>query len=86
MAQKGPNDKFWIGMVKDYFDFYSWEGNFYSTLKERVEKIVPQELRRYDWRMYRKTIVVLIMFFIGLYLYIFNNSFLSVVFFSFAAA
>lgn len=73
-------------MVKDYFDFYSWEGNFYSTVKERVEKIVPQELRRYDWRMYRKTIVVLIMFFIGQYLYIFDNSFLSVVFFSFAAA
>ena len=86
MAKKGPNEKYWIGMVQDYWDFYSWDGDFYSTVKERVEKVVPKEKRRFHWKMYIKTIIVLIGYFIGMYLYMFVNSWWAALIFSFISA
>lgn len=54
-------------MVRDYFDFYSWDGKFYDTLKERVEKVVPKENRRHHWEMYAKFWVIIFMFFLSMY-------------------
>lgn len=42
MAKRGPHQKYWIGMVKDYYDFYSWEGEFYDEVKRRVEAKIPR--------------------------------------------
>ena len=67
MAKRGPHQKYWIGMVRDYDDFYNWDGEFYDELKKRVEDKVPHEIRRYDPRMYWKTAVILVLFFATLY-------------------
>ena len=86
MAKQGPNEKYWIGMVRDYWDFYAWDGEFYNTVKERVEKVVPKENRWYHWKMYWKTITVLFGYFIGMYLYMFINTWWAAVIFSFISA
>ena len=74
LAKSMPPDKYCIGYVRDYVDFYSWDGDFYDTLKERVEAFLPRKLRRYDPRMYFKTAVVLISWTLGMigYFYFFN--------------
>ena len=66
-------------MVKDYFDFYSWDGEFYDEVKRRVEAIMPREKRRYDPRMYFKSVFCVICFLVSLYMYIFWNTWWSAV-------
>ena len=56
MVKKGPPQEFLIGSVRDYEDFYSWDGSFYSTLKERVEKAMPKSKRQNDWKLILKGI------------------------------
>ena len=70
LAAKGPQQRYWIGMVRDYYDFYSWEGGFYSEVKKRVEEKVPHENRRFHWTMYIKFFVILTLFFTFQYLYV----------------
>lgn len=82
MAKQGPFQKYWIGMVQDYHDFYSWDGKFYDVVKERVEKIVPHELRRYDNRMYVKFWVIIISFVYTMYLYIAYHTWWAAVIFA----
>jgi fatty acid desaturase len=74
LARAGPPNKYCIGQVRDYEDFYSWDGDFYNTLKERVEAFMPRKLRRYDPRMYVKTAIVMVAWTFGLigYFYYFN--------------
>lgn len=59
-AKAGVPEKYCIGYVRDYEDFYSWDGKFYDTVKERVEAAIPKKLRRYDERMYIKTAIILV--------------------------
>ena len=66
-------------MVKDYYDFYSWEGEFYDEVKRRVEAIMPREKRRYDTRMYFKSIICVSCFLVTLYMYIFWNTWWSAI-------
>ena len=40
LTKQGPPQKYYIGDVRDYHDFYSWDGKFYDKLKERVEKAI----------------------------------------------
>ena len=57
-------------MIRDYFDFYSWDGTFYDTLKERVEKAVPRDKRRFHWKMYTKSLIILLSWIYSTYWYI----------------
>lgn len=86
LAKARPPEKFCIGFVRDYFDFYSWDGDFYNTLKERVEAKIPHKLRRYDTRMYAKTAFILISWFINAYFYFTYNDYISATFFAFFSA
>lgn len=81
VAKARPPEKYCIGYVRDYNDFYSWDGTFYNTLKERVEAAVPHKLRRYDPRMYIKTVWVLVLWAMGAYYYFFYNNYLSAILF-----
>lgn len=76
-AKAKPAEKYCIGYVRDYNDFYSWDGEFYDVLKKRVEDFLPKKLRRYDPRMYIKTAIVLVLFFIAEYYYFVHNTYLS---------
>ena len=67
LTKRGPHQKYWIGMVRDYEDFYNWDGEFYDEVKKRVEAIVPHDIRRYDNKMYIKAAVILVLFFATLY-------------------
>mmetsp|Transcript_43563 Transcript_43563/g.60486 ORF Transcript_43563/g.60486 Transcript_43563/m.60486 type:complete len:236 (-) Transcript_43563:1045-1752(-) len=37
MLKQGPPKKYMIGSVRNYEDFYNWDGKFFYTLKEKVE-------------------------------------------------
>jgi len=80
-AKARPPERYCIGYVRDYIDFYSWDGEFYNVLKERVEAAIPKKLRRYDPRMYIKTIVVLILWFCAAFYYFVYNNYLSAILF-----
>ena len=86
LALAKPPDKYCIGYVRDYNDFYSWDGDFYNTLKERVEAAVPHKMRRYDVRMYSKTAFILTCWFINAYFYFTYNDYISATFFAFFSA
>jgi hypothetical protein len=45
LVKSGVPEKYLIGRVKGYKDFYSYDGDFYSKLKERVEKLIPKNKR-----------------------------------------
>ena len=86
LAKQGPQQKYWIGMVRDYFDFYSWEGKFYTEVKTRVEKAVPHENRRFHWIMYTKFVVILVLFFTFFYLYVAYNTYTIAILFAFISS
>jgi len=81
LAKARPPEKYCIGYVRDYNDFYSWDGKFFDTLKERVEKAIPHKLRRYDPRMYVKTLGILVLWFSAAYYYFAYNNYLSAILF-----
>lgn len=82
LAKSRPPEKYCIGYVRDYEDFYSWEGEFYDILKERVEAAIPRKLRRYDPRMYIKSAVILTLFFITGYFFFTRYDYVSTFFFA----
>eukprot|EP00743_Colponemidia_sp_Colp-15_P001945 GILK01002117.1.p1 GENE.GILK01002117.1~~GILK01002117.1.p1 ORF type:complete len:685 (+),score=76.20 GILK01002117.1:99-2057(+) len=59
VTNKGVPSRFLVGEVKDYTDFYNWEGDFYTVLKKRVEAIIPPSKRRDDIRMLRKAVFII---------------------------
>lgn len=67
MAKAGPPAKYLIGEVRDYKDFYSWDGTFFSTLKQRVEARISPQKRRNDPKLIVKGVVILISWFIALF-------------------
>jgi fatty acid desaturase len=81
LAKARPPEKYCIGYVRDYNDFYSWGGEFYDVLRQRVEAAIPHRLRRYDPRMYIKTIVILVLWFMCAYYYFVYNNYTSAIVF-----
>lgn len=61
--------EFLIGEVADFEDYYSWDGTFYRTIKQKVEKLVPRNKRRDDSKMNVKGIMLLVIYFVSLGLY-----------------
>ena len=86
IIKRGPIKKYFIGMVRDYHDFYSWDGKFYETVKERVEKAIPKELRRYDVRMYQKFFIIITAFVVTMYLYVTYCTWWSAIIFGIASS
>jgi len=86
LSQSRPPEKFCVGYVRDHNDFYSWDGGFYDTLKERVEAKIPHKLRRYDPKMYLKTVIILVSWSINAYFYFTYNNLISAVFFAFLSS
>jgi hypothetical protein len=72
LTKRGPPAEYLIGEVRDYHDFYSWEGDFYSTLKKRVEDHIPKKRRQNDWRLILKGVVILIGYFYCTYHFLIN--------------
>jgi hypothetical protein len=81
-VKSGPPEKYCVGYVRDYEDFYSWDGEFYDTLRERVEAAVPRKMRRYDTRMYTKSAIILAIWSVCFYWYLAYNTFWSAVVFA----
>ena len=72
LIEKGIAAKFLIGEVRDYEEFYSWDGDFYKTLRKRVEAVMPKSKnRRYDPKLTTKGFLILILYFISLGFYIY---------------
>ena len=58
MVESGVPQKYLIGQVRDYEDFYSYDGTFYSSLKRKVEAKVPRGKRRHDIKLYIKITII----------------------------
>lgn len=74
VLDRGIPKKYLIGEIRDYNDFYSWDGTFYRKIKEKVEKAIPRNKRRDDQRMTIKGLCLLVSYFfaLGLYIYFCN--------------
>ena len=83
MVEKGVPSKFLIGEIRDYKDFYSWDGEFYKTVKKRVEDAMPRQKRRDDSEMTSKAITLMIFYFNSLGLYIYYCTWWSAIFYGF---
>ena len=70
LTEAGPFQKYRIGKVANYVDFYSYTGTFYSSLKEKVEKLIPREKRQNDWKLFTKAALIIIGYWISLYYFI----------------
>lgn len=86
MTKQGPPQKFVIGKVRDYEDFYSWDGTFYNTVRERVEKALPKEKRQNDIRLVLKGIFFIACYFVSMYYFLRDFTFVSAVIYSLMSA
>ncbi len=85
MVKNGPPQKFLIGKVRDYEEFYSWEGKFYTTIRERVEKAIPKNKRQNDIRLILKGVFFTISYFFATYIFLKEYTFWSAIFYSVCA-
>eukprot|EP00331_Platyophrya_macrostoma_P025180 CAMPEP_0176452368 /NCGR_PEP_ID=MMETSP0127-20121128/28493_1 /TAXON_ID=938130 /ORGANISM="Platyophrya macrostoma, Strain WH" /LENGTH=634 /DNA_ID=CAMNT_0017840807 /DNA_START=67 /DNA_END=1971 /DNA_ORIENTATION=+ len=83
LTKSGPPEKYLIGEVRDYTDFYSWDGEFYDKLKAKVEKALPHDKRRNSSSLFSKGFVIIIGYWIGMYCYIKYNNIWATLLFSF---
>ena len=83
LLAKGVPEKYLIGKIRDYRDFYSWEGEFYKTVKQRVENAIPRSKSRDDSQMTNKGLSLLIFYFISLFLYIYYCTWWSAILYGF---
>ena len=86
LTKRGVSEEYLVGKVRDYNSFYSWDGGFYQVLKERVEKAIPRKKRRYSLFLIAKTIIIITLYFISVYLYAFNLNFWTCLLFGFMAS
>lgn len=86
MVKNGPPEKYLIGEVRNYKPFYSWNGDFFYKLKERVEAKIPKSKRRNDPVLFIKGIVFVIAYFISLYFYMTYCNFWATIVYSLIAA
>ena len=85
VIEKGISSKYLIGKVRDYEDFYSYKGDFYSELKKKVEKSMPKSKTTSDYRLFIKAIVLLILYFWALYKFVTECSLFSAILVGFLA-
>lgn len=86
MTKVGPPQEYVIGIVRDYEDFYSWDGTFYNDVRQRVEKFLPKEKRQNDWRLFIKAAFILIGYFYVTYNFLMNYTFFSAILYSIFAS
>lgn len=86
MIKKGPPQEYMIGKVRDYEDYYSWDGTFYTALKEKVEKAIPKNKRQNDPRLIVKGVFFTICHFFALYYFVKEFTFWSAIFYSLTAS
>jgi len=82
MTKAGPPEKYCIGEVRNYQSFYSWDGSFFKTVKERVEAKIPRAKRRNEITVFLKATALIVLYFFGLYSYMVYCNFWSTVFYS----
>lgn len=76
--------KYEIGIVDDYKPFYTWESEFYGTMKRRVDEFCQKNDFRYDsYILYLKSLFVLIMWATFYYFGILQGSFICTLLFGF---
>ncbi len=85
LTKNGPPKSFLIGKVRDYKPFNSWKGDFYNDLKEKVEKEIPRERRRYSRFMIAHSITLVALYLVSLYLWIQGPSWKTMLLFCFIA-
>jgi fatty acid desaturase len=85
LVKSGPPQKYLIGTVRAYKDFYSWTGDFFYKLKERVEEKIPKSIRRNEPILITKGIIILISWFIMLYMWITRYNLWTTIVFSFVS-
>jgi hypothetical protein len=78
LVDQGVPQKYRIGKVRDYEDFYDYSGNFYRDIKVKVEKAIPRDKRQNDWRLFVKGALLIVAYCISLHYYIVNLNILSV--------
>lgn len=83
VIEKGVPSKYLIGEIRDYKDFYSWDGDFYKTIKKKVEDAIPRRNRRDDPQMNTKGLLILVFYFLSLFLYIYYCRWWTAVIFGF---
>lgn len=86
LAKSRPPEKYLIGEVRDYKDFYSYDGDFYTKIKQKVEAKIPRDKRNNDYRLFIKGAIILIAWFISLYYWILYYNFITTVIFAFIAS
>lgn len=80
-----PPQTMYIGDVRNYRPFYSWKGNFYYELKEKVEALIPRSKRRNDIVLFLKGLIIIILYAFALYWYIKYCNFWSTILYAFLA-
>lgn len=55
----------------NYESTHSWDGDFYKTVKQRVEDFLPRQQRREDPKMAFKGLFLSVCYFIALGLYMY---------------
>lgn len=86
MIRKSPPTEYLIGEVRDYVDFYSWDGDFYLTLKEKVEALIPKNKRQFDYKLFIKAGIIFVGYVVSLYYFLQNYTFTWAVIYSIFAA
>lgn len=83
MTKLSPPEKYCIGEVRNYESFYSWDGDFYKKIKERVEEKIPKTKRRNETVIFIKAAVLLTLYFVTLYYYVTRCNLWAAFFFAF---
>mmetsp|Transcript_32995 Transcript_32995/g.32696 ORF Transcript_32995/g.32696 Transcript_32995/m.32696 type:complete len:390 (+) Transcript_32995:217-1386(+) len=83
---QGIPQKYCIGEVRDYQDFYKWDGDFYKNLKQKVEAAIPYEKRRNSLWMTIKGSFLFFGYFFALFNYIYFCTWWSAIILGFFAS
>jgi len=76
--------KYQIGEVENYKPFYTWESEFYSVLKRRVEEYgLTHNIQGDPWSLYAKSFFVLSMWLVTYYYGMIQGSFFGALLFGF---
>ena len=79
VVEQGVPEKYLIGEVKGFKEFYSYDGDFYSKLKKNVEKLIPKNRKQNEFLIVFKSIILLAFFFYSIYKYVTDCTVLSAI-------
>lgn len=72
--------------MRDYDQYYSYDGNFYLELKQEVERSLPKRKWQSHWQLYVKAAICLLGYLASLYYFVTETTALSAVLLGFFAA